>query len=169
MRISKSIDKKTIIDRVSEEAETIVREFSYELVEVTFSKEAGDWYLRVFVDGSGGVDLNICAEISRRLGGWLDQTALIDRHYYLEISSPGIERPLKKRNDFIRFSGRKARITTFEPIAGKRRHIGILESLEGDLVVMRCEQDRIMIPLTAVASARLVFDPDGVAKEDLKA
>ncbi len=102
-----------------------------ELVDVEYVKER-DWYLRVFLDKPGGVEVEDCQGVSEQLEDKLDQLDPIKESYYLEVSSPGLDRPLKKERDFVRHKGDKVEVHTFLPIEGKKMLVGILLGLSED-------------------------------------
>ncbi|HHX77128.1 MAG TPA: ribosome maturation factor RimP [Firmicutes bacterium] len=150
----------------------LVKEFflnsckEYELVDVEFVKERGRKVLRVTIDKEGGITLADCEKISRSLGDYLDQKDPIDASYNLEVSSPGIERPLKKEADFERFSGRRIKVTTYAPVGARKNFTGTLLGLEERNVILAGEEDRYVIPFELIAKAHLIFDYD--SKEEQK-
>lgn len=147
--------RQKITDVVLEMAQPVVLEAGLELVEVEFVKEGGHWYLRIYIDKPGGVNHEDCRHVSERIDKMLDERDLIPYSYALEVSSPGIERPLKKPGDYSRFAGRLANITTFVPLGGKKKFTGCIVGLcEGD-VVLHVDGSDLRIPLEQVASARL--------------
>ena len=113
--------------RVEELMNEIISGTEYELVDVEYIMER-DWYLRVFVDKAGGIDLDDCQLLSEKLGKILDNEPLIEDSYILEVSSPGIDRVLKKDRDFIREAGKSVDVTLYAPINGKKNFTGTLES-----------------------------------------
>ncbi len=130
----------------------------YELVDVEFAKERSARVLRVTIDKEGGITLEDCEEISRSLGDYLDQKDPISASYNLEVSSPGIERPLKTETDFERFSGSRIKITTYNPVAARKKFLGTLLGLEAGNVILAGEEERYVIPYELIAKAHLVFD-----------
>lgn len=147
--------KQKIVDLVEEMALPVVQEAGLELVDVEFVKEGGRWYLRIFIDKPGGIDIEDCRYVSERLDKLLDEKDPIPQSYALEVSSPGIERPLKKRDDYNRFAGRLANITTFVPYQGKKKFNGRIKGLRENDVVLEINGSELLIPLKHVASARL--------------
>mgnify|MGYP000106123589 CR=1 FL=1 len=127
-----------------------------ELVAVEYRKEQGRWILRVFLDKEGGVSVDDCAEASAWLSRRLDEEDPIPGRYYLEVSSAGIDRPLKKPADYERFAGRTIELRTYAPINGTKNFVGTLVGLEAGAVVLRDQnQQEHRIPLDMVARARL--------------
>ena len=126
-----------------------------ELVEVQFRQESGGWILRLFIDREGGINVDDCASVSRQISAYLEVEELIEHAYNLEVSSPGLERPLKKIDDFVRFAGRKARIKLKEPIDGQRVFFGLLGPVHGNKLTLDVDDRQMEIDLDAVARARL--------------
>jgi ribosome maturation factor RimP len=153
---------KTLPDKaetlVAQMVEPITKEMGLELVEVTYTKEGQDWYLRIFIDRPEGIDLEVCQELSSKVNPLLDEVDFIEPAYFFEVSSPGLERPLKKEADFRRYQGNKIRISTYVPIAGQKVLEGILKGIEDDQVVLELKAGPIMVPLSQVASARLAVE-----------
>ena len=122
-----------IEDTIWKMAEPVVLENGLELIDVEYVKEGAEWYLRLFLDKEGdeGVALDDCELISRKLSDLLETADPIAQAYRLEVSSPGIERPLKRTKDFQRFQGEKVQIKTFSDVEGKKQFIGILGDNRG--------------------------------------
>ena len=133
----------------------VMDDMGLELVEVQFRRESGGWILRLFIDREGGVTVDDCASVSRQVSSHLEVEDCIDHAYSLEVSSPGLERPLKRKEDFIRFSGRKARVKLKEPVDGQRVFLGILGPVDGDTLTLDIEGRQMKIALDAVQRARL--------------
>lgn len=132
-------------------------QLEYELVDVEFLKENNQWILRVIIDQPGGIALDDCEKVNRLLGDYLDEKDPIERSYSLEVSSPGIERPLKKAADYGRFAGREARIYTFAAIKGSKKFDGIIAGLEGEVVHLDVAGETMKIPLEKISKAHLLF------------
>lgn len=146
---------KRPVEIAAELAEELAGPLGLEIVDVEFRREASGRVLRVFIDKPGGVTLDDCQALSELLGQRLDEVDPIEESYNLEVSSPGIERPLKKPRDFERFAGHLVHVRTYGPIDGRRNFRGELLGLEDDHVVVRLERDVVRIPLQQVAKARL--------------
>ncbi|MDD4237202.1 MAG: ribosome maturation factor RimP [Desulfotomaculaceae bacterium] len=147
--------KQNIATTVADLIQPVFMDGELELVDVTFTKEGNDWYLRIFIDKHGGVGIDDCQSISREIDQILDEKDPIPQSYTMEVSSPGIERPLKKPADYDRFSGRLANITTYEPHEGKKNFHGRLIGLHGNDVVLAVNGSEIIIPFEQVAGAHL--------------
>ncbi len=137
----------------------IVAGLDAELVEVEWQKEAGQWVLRIYIDRqSATVDHDLCEKVSRALSDILDETDPIEQSYVLEVSSPGIERPLKKPADYSRFAGEEVLIKLFAPVSGKKEYQGTLLGINGDSVTVRTGDGEILFSLSQIAKAHLVVE-----------
>lgn len=143
---------------VSSMAEQIVADAGMELVDVEFVKEGSHWYLRVYIDKPGGIDLDDCEAVSTKLGSLLDEKDPIAQEYILEVSSPGLDRPLKKPADFERYKGKKVRISTYAPLNGTKEFVGELLGLAEDDLLIGIDGERVAIPRDKAASVRLEFE-----------
>ncbi len=137
----------------------LLDEMGLELVEVQFRQESG-WVLRIFIDGKEGVSVDNCAFISRQVGTYLEVEDIIRHTYTLEVSSPGAERPLKRLEDFVRFSGKKVRVKLSEPVDNQRIFCGLLTGVDKKnnkitLAVDGSDAQQMEFDLQAVARARL--------------
>lgn len=130
--------KSEIVDRVEKMVTAITDEKGYETVDVEYVKEAGQFYLRVVVDKEGGISLNECEEVSRELSPKLDENDFIKENYYLEVSSPGIDRALKRDKEFVKYKGRDVEIKLYKAIDGVKQFEGELVGLdeENNIVVI---------------------------------
>jgi ribosome maturation factor RimP len=146
-----------ILSEIEKYVDTLLRDMDLELVEVQFRRESHGWVLRLFIDGEQGVTLDDCAAVSREISAWLDVEDLIDHAYHLEVSSPGVERPLTKLDDFRRFAGRKARIKLKEPKDGQRVFTGSLEGVAGECITVLADGRPVKIMYGEIARARLAL------------
>jgi ribosome maturation factor RimP len=135
--------------------EPVVVYAGMELVDVEYGRKPSGTVLRLTIDKPGGVTVNDCGDISRLVGDLLDAKDSVPGSYNLEVSSPGINRLLKKRDDFERFAGQKVLIKTREPIEGRRNFKGILHGTREDFIVVSTEKAIFNIPFELVAKARL--------------
>ena len=147
-----------IVELVTDWVDEIIKGSDLELVDVEYVKESTGWILRVFLDKPGGIDLDDCQAVSAVLDKKLDQEDPIPGAYSLEVSSPGLERPLKKRSDYERFAGRLVQIRTYSGVHGRKRFEGILEGLQGDNVLLKWDGETIEIPLELVSKANLALE-----------
>lgn len=116
--------------------EPIMEEHQFELVDVEFVKEAGTFYLRAYIDKEGGITINDCEVVSRRLSELLDEKDFIPDAYILEVSSPGLGRQLKKDKDFNRSLGEEVEVKLYQAIEKQKEFSGILESFDKDTIVI---------------------------------
>ena len=140
--------------RVESLMQEIISDTDFELVDVEYIKEH-DWYLRIFVDKVGGIDLEDCQMLSEKLGEILDKDPIIESAYILEVSSPGIDRVLKKDKDFLRESGKKVDVTLYAPIDGKKSLTGVLKSRDEKFLYLA---DLEPIPREKISLVRLHID-----------
>ena len=120
----------------------IMEENNFELVDVEYVKEAGTWYLRAYIDKEGGFTVDDCEMVSRRLSDWLDKEDFIDDSYILEVSSPGLGRPLKKEKDYVRNMGKEIEIRTYRAIDRCKEFTGILKAYDDTSVTIADENDK---------------------------
>lgn len=143
---------RQVVEQVEKIAVPLLQSLELELVEVEYKKEGPNWFLRVFIDGiKKPVDLDDCARASEQLSLALDENDPIPGNYYLEVSSPGAERPLKNESDYQKAIGKTVHISTYEPIDSQRKFEGILEEVTTDEIVVASQ----VIPRNKIASARL--------------
>ncbi len=159
-----ALHKDDICERVSAIAQPILDALRLELVEIEFKRSGREAILRLFIDKEGGVTLDDCADVSRELSLVLDVEDFIPCAYNLEVSSPGLDRPLKTPADYERFAGRLIKVRTYEPFCdddGNKRKtfLGTLEGLTDRVVRMKLtEGQTAAIPLERVAKANLEFE-----------
>ncbi|MBU8906975.1 ribosome maturation factor RimP [Desertibacillus haloalkaliphilus] len=150
---------KKVTDMTEELVTPILEELKLELVDIEFKKEGKNWYLRVFIDDEDGVDIEDCGTVSEKLSEKLDELDPIQQAYFLEVSSPGAERPLKKEKDVQRAIGKNVYITTYEPIHGEKAFEGKLVHFDGETLTVavrvKTRTNEIELPYEKVASARL--------------
>lgn len=150
--------------RVTELAESILSPLAMELVDLEYQREGRDMVVRLFIDKEGGVTLDDCSQVSRELSDLLDVEDIIAAHFTLEVSSPGICRPLKKLADYQRFTGRLVKVRTFELLADEAGHkrktfLGELLGVEEGVVRIHLKEGpEALIPLEKVAKANLEFE-----------
>ena len=137
--------KKTIEDTAASIALPIVENMAFELVDVEFVKEAGNWYLRVYINKPGGITIDDCQAVSEKLSDELDRVDPIKQSYILEVSSPGLERTLKKESDFEKYKGDVVEVRLFEPINGRKVFEGELAGLkDGKVLLIRASSNETL-------------------------
>lgn len=147
-----------VIEAVTSITEPLLSEHELELVDVEYRKEQSGWVLRLFIDKKEGINLDFCASISRELSDLLDVNDPIHHAYNLEVSSPGLNRALKKEKDFERFKGRKIRIKARQPIGNRRNFVGILSDFKDGVIYMMDDDEMFTFPLKDIQSANLEWE-----------
>ena len=146
----------------------LVEAAGLELVDVAFEREANRRVLRVTIDREGGVDLDTIAEMSERISRRLDVEGFSSGPYALEVSSPGIERPLRRPEHFRRAVGRRVRVKTIAPLEGARNHVGELLGADDEAILVATEGGRLRVRQADIASARTVADWDAELKRSTR-
>lgn len=155
------------IEALTEElATSIAEQKGLELVEVEYVKEHGDYVLRVTIDKPGGVGIDDCQSLSEALSERLDEIDPIPGAYSLEVSSPGLDRPLKKLADFDRFAGRRVQVKTFAPLDGRKNWKGISLGTNGDKAELDVDGKRVALPFDMIAKAHLVPEFEHGRRQD---
>lgn len=154
------MSKKEIYEQKAEALlEPIVQANKFELVDVEYVKEAGTWYLRAYIDKEGGITIDDCEVVSRAFSDKLDQDDFIEDAYILEVSSPGLGRPLKKEKDYVRSMGKELEIRTYRAINKEKEFYGILTAYDNSSVTIECEDGtEKTFQKDEIALIRLAFD-----------
>lgn len=154
------MSKKEMYEQKTEELLLpIMEQHQFELVDVEYVKEGGIWYLRAYIDKPGGITVDDCEVVSRRLSDLLDAEDYIEDAYILEVSSPGLGRPLKKDKDFARSIGEEIEIRTFRPIRHQKEFTGILKEFDKEKIVVEMDdQEQMEFMRSEIALVRLAFD-----------
>ena len=154
------MSKKEVYEQKTEEILLpIVEEYGFELVDVEYVKEGGTWYLRTYIYKEGGISIDDCEKVSRRLSDILDEKDYIDDTYIMEVSSPGLGRPLKKEKDFKRSLGKEVDIRTYRMIDKQKEFTGILKDYDKDTVTIELENETLKtFEKGDIALIRLAFD-----------
>ena len=129
-----------------------------ELVDVEFKKEGKNWILRIYIDREGGVTLSDCQKVSRLAGDLIEVEEVIEPVYTLEVSSPGLNRVLKKEKDFLKYSGKKIYVQCHAPMDGRKKFTGILRGFIDQSIHLEVDGQHYTIPLNLVAKANLVIE-----------
>ncbi|MCI8577552.1 MAG: ribosome maturation factor RimP [Lachnospiraceae bacterium] len=137
----------------------LLEKHQFELVDVEYVKEAGSWYLRAYIDKEGGITVDDCEMVSRTFSDWLDKEDFISESYIMEVSSPGLGRPLKKDKDFERSLGDEVEIRLYKPREKQKEFAGVLKAYDKQTVTIELEDGMDMVfDRTEIALIRLAFD-----------
>jgi ribosome maturation factor RimP len=157
--------EREIVERVRAMIHPIVLNEGMELVDVEYRRESGGWVLRLILDKEGGVTLDDCTRVSQEVGRSLDVEDILQTSYTLEVSSPGLTRPLKTEKDFMKYLHRLVKVKTVDPIQNRRQFKGKLLGVSENEVEIEVEREIFQIPLSNVAKANLEIDQDVLRKE----
>ena len=154
------MSKKELYEQKTEELLLpIMEEQGFELVDVEYVKEGGSWYLRAYIDKPGGITVDDCETVSRQLSDLLDEKDYIEDSYILEVSSPGLGRPLKKEKDFERSLGMEIEIRTYRPVQHQKEFTGLLKAYDKKSITIETENHESMeFDRGDVALVRLALD-----------
>ena len=145
--------------KTEEILQPIVDANGFELVDVEYVKEGGTWYLRAYIDKPGGITVDDCELVSRAANDILDEKDFVEDSYVVEVSSPGLGRPLKKEKDFARSIGEEVEIRTFRPINRQKEFYGILDAYDKETVTIELDdEEKMQINRSDIALIRLAFD-----------
>lgn len=157
-RMARMTRRETYESRTEALLKPLVDAHGFELVDVEYVKEAGNWYLRAYIDKPGGIAVDDCEVISRALSDKLDEEDFIDESYILEVSSPGLGRPLKKDKDFARSIGKEIEVRTFRAIDRQKEFTGILKEFDKDSFTIVIEENEMTFQRAETALVRMAFD-----------
>ena len=151
--------KEQYEERTEQLLTPIVEEAGFELVDVEYVKEAGNWYLRAYIDKPGGITVDDCELVSRKFSDILDDKDYIEDSYIFEVSSPGLGRPLKKEKDFKRSLGEEVEVRTYRAIDRQKEFTGVLKDYDKDTVTIEYEDESVQVfDKNDIALIRLAFD-----------
>ncbi|MFU0801434.1 MAG: ribosome maturation factor RimP [Xylanivirga thermophila] len=140
-------------------SEPILDQLGYELVDIEYKKEGGSWFLRFYIDKNGGITIDDCQNFSERISKVFDEVDPIPNQYYLEVSSPGLDRPLKRDKDFEQYKGYKVDLKLYKPINGIKKYSGELVGLEGgNIIVIKDNNNILSFNRQDVAIIRLAIE-----------
>ena len=151
------ISERETIERIERILTPILEEESVELIDIEFRPSGKRWLLRIYIEKEGGVTISDCEKVNRELGRTLDVEDVLDHPYTLEVSSPGLTRPLKNIKDFERYTGKQCRIVTSKPVEGRNEFAGEIIGTTGDGVEIRGKSGVFTIPLCDIKKAHLDF------------
>jgi len=140
--------------------EGILEDLGFELIDVEYLSSRGRWILRLYIDTEGGVTIDDCARVSGEIGDLIDVKDIIPHEYVLEVSSPGLDRPLKKEKHFLEAVGKKIRIRTVRPIGGRRIFVGRLKKFKDGVLDLEWEGKSLTFSLSDLEKANVVYEFD---------
>jgi ribosome maturation factor RimP len=149
-----------VVNQVAELVEPILDEMGIELVDVEFLSQSGKWVLRLYIDKEAGVTIDDCVRVSREIGDLIDVKEAVTHEYTLEVSSPGIDRPLRKEKDFVGAIGKKVKVRMITPIDGRRSFTGYLKGFENDTLYIDIDGSSVTLPWAEVEKANLIYEFD---------
>lgn len=147
---------------IEERVENLIKEnvenLGYELYDVQYSKEGKDYFLRVFIDKKDGIDLNDCEKVSNEINPLLDEADYIKEMYFLEVSSPGVERILRKESHLKNAQGKEIEIKLFKPLEKQKEYTGILKKWDENLIYLELEENQIQIERKNISLMKLKYN-----------
>lgn len=146
-------------EKVKEKIEPIIQNLGYQLYDVEYAKEGKEHFLRVFIDKTEGIGLEDCETVSNAINPILDEEDYIKEQYFLEVSSPGVERRLRTSKHFEENIGKQIEVRLFKPIDGKKIYVGTLESFSHDSIILK-EEKEIEIPAKNISMVKTVYNWD---------
>lgn len=149
-------NEQKVIKQIWSLAEPLCESEGLELIQVEYQRESAGRILRLYVDKTGGIKLADCVTVSRQMGDILDVNLEDVGTYSLEVTSPGPERPLAKKEDFDKFKGKQAKIKTYLPLNGRKNFAGVLLGITGDEVSLQIDEQTITIAYNDISKARLI-------------
>lgn len=149
------MNKKEILKTIAKVSETIAEELGLELVDLEFVKEFGSNFLRIYIDKPGGISLDDCQEVSEKVSEFLDEKDPIKDHYYLEVSSPGLDRPLKNDKDLKRNMGEEIEISLYQNLDGKKKYDGYLIGFDDENLEIDSNNRKIVLPRELISLIKL--------------
>ena len=150
-----------IENQVQELLEPIIEKIGYELYDVIFAKEGKDYYLKIFIDKKDGIGIEDCEKVTNAINDILDEKDFISDSYFLEVSSPGLERLLRKEKHFLDNIGKEVTIKLYRPINKKKEFTGILKGFENNIVSLEIEKEILKFELKETVSVNTVFNFEG--------
>lgn len=153
------MSRKGIVNMIKEQCEPIIEELGYDLVDLEYVKENNKYFLRVYIGKSDGISIDDCQKISKVVGDKLDELDPIEESYYLEVSSPGLDRPLKTDKDFKRNLGKSVELSLYKELDGKKKYFGeLINFTEEYIEIQKDELENQKIQRDIIANVKLSVD-----------
>lgn len=144
------------MNRLWELFEPVVTGMGYELIEIEYVPNPKYGVLRLYIDSENGILIDDCSDVSHQISALIDVEDPLPGSFNLEISSPGMDRPLRKMQDFVRFEGEQVKIKTTVPQEGQRNFTGVIGPIEDDALLLECDDRKVRLPMSMIDKARLV-------------
>ncbi len=154
------VNGSLIRNQVFDIASPVIEDIGFELIDVEYLSMNGRWVLRLYLDREGGITIDDCVSVSRELGDLLDIKDIINHEYVLEVSSPGLNRPLKRDRDFVKFIGKKIKCKMMRPLDGRKNFSGCLKDFKENTVFLETESGLFELPLCDIEKTNLVYEFD---------
>lgn len=152
------MNKKDVLKSVRNTCESLAKDLNYELVDIEYIKESGSYYLRIYVDKPGGINLDDCQSMSMAVSEKLDENDPFEEAYYLEVSSPGLDRPLKNNKDLKRNLGKEIEINLYKPLNNRKSYEGKLEDYnDSEITILDESNNMIKIPKELISIIKLAI------------
>lgn len=152
------MQKVSVVQTVESVILPVLEDLGLELVDIEYRREGKGWVLRIFIDKEGGITVDDCTAVSHQVGDLIDIDDLIPNAYCLEVSSPGLDRPLKKEQDFIKYKERRIQLNTFAPIETRRNFKGTIKDFREGVLYLDAQGTHYEIPLDNIAKAKLEIE-----------
>lgn len=153
-----TMTKTSVVESIIAISEPVTKDEDLELVDVEYKKLGKTWTLRVFIDSKQGVTVDDCQKVSRQISDLIEIDDLIPNPFVLEVSSPGLDRPLKKENDFLRFKNKAVHVKTFSPIDNRKKFRGIIRDCQNQILFLDEEGVSIEISLDKISQAKPIIE-----------
>lgn len=147
-----------IIRDVNRLIEPVLDEMGFELVDTEYLSEHGKWVLRVYADEEGGITVDNCAKISKEISALIETSDIFQDEYVLEVSSPGLNRPLKRERDFQRVVGKKIKVKMYNPVKDQKNFTGYLKAYKNGVLYIEMKDKQVSLPRQEVKKANLVYE-----------
>jgi len=148
----------SVISKITLLIEPVLDEMGFELVDIEYLPVRGRWVFRIYVDKEGGITLDECARVSNEIGDLIDVRDIFQHEYVLEVSSPGLNRPLKREKDFVRAVGKKIEVKMAIPVNGRRNFAGYLQGFKDRTLYLKVEDNLVPLSWRGVEKANLVYE-----------
>lgn len=150
--------KDSIEIKVENLLKNIITDLGYDLYDVEYAKEGKDYYLRIFIDSQNGISIDDCEKVNNSIDEVLDKSDLIKEQYFLEVSSTGLEKNLRKDIHFISNIGKEIEVKLFDKVNNKKIFSGILKDVKDDKIILEIDNEDVIINKNNISAAKTVYD-----------